>query len=123
MKSFSVTAAGSLVLALVLASPAMANEPQDQPVQTQQGSNLPTRRVDQLTGTKVVNDKNEEIGKVEAVVREKGTNKVCAVVGVGGFLGIGRHDVTIALQDLALHGDRLAAPPGTTKEQLKNMPE
>jgi hypothetical protein len=80
-------------------------------------------RADELDGKKVINDSGEEIGKVDSIVREKTTKRVAAVVSVGGFLGIGDHKVTIALQDMGLHGDRLMAPAGTTKEKVKSMPE
>lgn len=125
MKAHFVTAAGSVVLALALAAPAaMADQHQDQ-TRPAEGSQLPTMRVDQLEGKKVVTEQGEEIGEVDNIVRDKVTKKVFAVIEVGGFLGIiGTHDVAIALTDLTMRSDqRLAAPPGTTKEKLESMPE
>lgn len=123
MKLFFLTSAGSVALALVLACPAVANAATDErPAQGQQGQ-LPTMRVDELTGEKVINDKGEEIGEIDAVVRDKSSKKLFAVIAVGGFLGIGEHDVTIGLEDLTMQGKRVQAPAGTTRDQLKNMPE
>lgn len=122
MKRICVTAVCSCVLALALASPALATEQQGQQG-APQGSQLPTMRADDVSGKKVVNDKNEDIGRVDSIVRDKATNKVNAVVSVGGLMGIGGHKVTIALEDLSLRGDRLAAPAGTTEDKLKQMPE
>ena len=81
-------------------------------------------RVDQLTGSKVVNDKGEEIGRIKSIVRDKENKELSAVVGVGGIANtVGERDVTIRLRDMARHGDKLAAPAGTTKAQLEKMPE
>ena len=110
------------VLGVALGAPATAlaqQEPQDSP----KGSQLTTIRADDLKGKKVVNDTGDEVGSVGSIVRDKKTGRVEAVIGVGGFLGIGEHKVTIALQDLAMRGDRLLAPPGTTKEKIQSLPE
>jgi uncharacterized protein YrrD len=110
------------ILGVALGAPLTAlaqQDPQDHP----QGSQLTTLRADDLKGKKVVNDTGDEVGTVDSVVRDKKTNRVEAVVSVGGFLGIGEHKVTIALQDLGMRGDRLLAPPGTTKDKIKNMSE
>ena len=110
------------ILGVALGAPVMALAQQD-PQGRPQGSQLTTMRADELTGKKVVNETGDEIGKVDSIVRDKKMNRVEAVVSVGGFLGIGEHKVTIALQDLGMRGDDLLAPPGTTKEKIKNMPE
>jgi hypothetical protein len=125
MKANFVAAAGSVALAIALAAPAVAADQHQDQSNPAQGSELPTMRVDQLKGKKVVNEQGGEIGDVDEVVRNKATKKVFAVVEVGGFLGIvGTHDVAIALTDLTLRNDqRIAAPPGTTKDKLEKMPE
>jgi hypothetical protein len=110
------------ILGVALGAPLTAlaqQNPQDHP----QGSQLSTVRADDLKGKKVVNDTGDEVGTVESIVRNKKTGLVQAVISVGGFLGIGEHKVTIALQDLGMHGDRLLAPPGTTKDKIQNMHE
>jgi sporulation protein YlmC with PRC-barrel domain len=121
MKTSFVTAVSSIVLALA-ASPALAAEQHEAPAPAREGE-LPTMRVDQLEGTDVINEKGETIGDVDEIVRDKQTNELYAVVSVGGFLGIGEHDVAIPLRDMTKVGSKLAAPPGTTKEQLEQMPE
>ncbi len=115
------TATGSMVLALALGAPAtaMAQQRPDPPPTSQ----LAPMRVDQLTGKSVINDTGDEVGKVKDIVRDKTSGQVAAVVGIGGFLGIGEHDVTISLQDLSMRGDRLQAPAGTTKDKLEKMPQ
>lgn len=79
-----------------------------------------------LLGKTVVNDKNEKIGKVDDLIISP--NKVgnapaasFAIIGVGGFLGIGKRDVAIPAEQLKLQNKELTLP-GATKEALKAMP-
>jgi sporulation protein YlmC with PRC-barrel domain len=110
------------VLAVTLGAPVTAFAQQD-PQGPPQGSRLETMRADDLKGKKVYNDPGDEVGTVDSIVRDKKTNRVEAVIAEGGFLGIGEHKVTIALQDLGKRGDGLLAPAGTTKQTLDNMPQ
>ncbi|AGA89219.1 nicotinate-mononucleotide:5,6-dimethylbenzimidazole phosphoribosyltransferase CobT [Thioflavicoccus mobilis 8321] len=81
-------------------------------------------RVEQVTGMKVVNGSDEEIGEVSKVVRGKEDGELSAVVSVGGFLGIGDKEVVVPLKDLTMKDDKLMAPDdASTEEQLKSMPE
>jgi hypothetical protein len=45
-----------------------------------------------------------------------------AIIGVGGFLGMGKHDVAIPVSHLKADGDRIIFP-GATKNALKAMPK
>lgn len=79
-----------------------------------------------LIGTAVVNDKNDKIGKVDDLIitPSKGGNAPAAsfaIIGVGGFLGIGKRDVAIPTEQLRLHNKKLTLP-GATKEALKALP-
>lgn len=73
-----------------------------------------------LIGTEVTSDSGETIGEVDNVVLVQG--KEMAVVGVGGFLGLGEHDVALPLEELSSDGEQLHAS-GYTKEQLESMAE
>lgn len=73
-----------------------------------------------LVGTEVMGDTGETIGEVDNVVLVQG--KEMAVVGVGGFLGLGEHDVALPLEELTVEGEQLHAA-GYTKEELESMAE
>jgi hypothetical protein len=45
-----------------------------------------------------------------------------AIIGVGGFLGIDRHDVAIPAGQLKIQGGKLMLP-GATKDALKALPK
>jgi len=74
----------------------------------------------------VVNDKNEKIGKVDDLIISAGKagNTPAAsfvIVGVGGFLGMGKRDVAIPTEQLKMQNKQLVLP-GATKDALKAMP-
>lgn len=77
-------------------------------------------RGEQIVGQPIHGANGEEIGTVvEVVVRRDGGGRA-AVVGVGGFLGIGEHDVAIPLDRLERgQGDRLTTD--MTREQIASM--
>jgi hypothetical protein len=75
----------------------------------------------------VVNDKKERIGKVEDIIISpskdaKLPHASFAIIGVGGFLGMGTKDVVIPMEQLKLQDGRLVLA-GASKEALKALPE
>jgi sporulation protein YlmC with PRC-barrel domain len=79
-----------------------------------------------LMGKAVTNDKNEKIGKVDDLIISPSTDgntpaASFAIIGVGGFLGIGNRDVAIPMEQLKLQNKQLILP-GATKDALKAMP-
>ena len=75
----------------------------------------------QVLGQAIHNDKGEEVGKVEDVIISPDRAASYAIVGVGGFLGIGTHDVAIPAGQLKQTEGKLVLP-GATKEVLRAMP-
>ncbi len=71
-----------------------------------------------MVGQTVYGANGEEIGEVSDVVAREGGSAE-ALVGVGGFLGIGERDVAIPLNRLQMQGDRLTT--SMTKDELTNM--
>ena len=88
---------------------------------------------DTLTGDKVVNLQNEDLGKIEHLMIDLGTGRIAyAVLSFGGFLGMG--DKLFAIPWSALTVDTLEkrfilqvdkellkGAPGFDKEQWPNM--
>lgn len=74
----------------------------------------------------VVNEKKERIGTVDDIIITSNPDAKMnaasfAIIGVGGFLGIARHDVAIPMEQLRLEDGRLVLA-GATKETLKALP-
>jgi len=75
-----------------------------------------------VLGKTVFNDKNEKIGKVDDLVLSPDHKASFAIVGTGGFVGLGKHDVAIPFAQLRPSGNQLMLP-GATKDVLKALPE
>ncbi|QTL03792.1 PRC-barrel domain-containing protein [Aquabacter sp. L1I39] len=77
-----------------------------------------------LIGTKVRGTGDESVGEVNDVLLDRNGNVVGAVIGVGGFLGMGEKDVAVPFTALQMvrnsDGDRLIL--NKSKDELKNAP-
>jgi sporulation protein YlmC with PRC-barrel domain len=75
-----------------------------------------------ILGKTVHNDAGEKIGKVEDVIIGLDKSVSYLIVGAGGFVGIGRHDVAIPIAQIRDEGGRIVLP-GASKESIKAMPQ
>jgi PRC-barrel domain len=75
----------------------------------------------QVLGEPIFNDRNERIGTVDDIVIAPNRAVSYAIIGAGGFLALGVHDVAIRVSQLKLVDGKLVLP-GATKEALMNMP-
>ena len=75
-----------------------------------------------LMGKAIYNDAGQKIGKIEDLVISPDRNVSYVIVGAGGFVGIGRHDVAIPVAQIQNNGGKLVIP-GATKDTIKGMPE
>jgi hypothetical protein len=71
-------------------------------------------------GKNVIGYEGEEIGTIEKLVTKNDGPDTYAVIGIGGFLGMGQKDAAIPLHELTLQGDKWSLANGITKELLKN---
>ena len=70
----------------------------------------------------VYNDKRQDIGEVEdVVVSPEGKTVSWAIIGVGGFLGVGEKLVAVPMGHLKIENGRFILK-GATKEALEKMP-
>ncbi|WP_127090791.1 PRC-barrel domain-containing protein [Aquabacter cavernae] len=78
-----------------------------------------------LIGTAVRGSSDENLGEVNDVLMDRNGNVVGAVIGVGGFLGVGEKDVAVPFNSLELvrnsDGDKLVLRK--SKDELKAAPE
>jgi sporulation protein YlmC with PRC-barrel domain len=74
----------------------------------------------QVLGKTVFNDNNEKIGKIDDIVIAPDKSVSYAIIGTGGFLHIGRHDVAIPVSQLKQAGGKFVLA-GASKETLKAM--
>ncbi len=79
-------------------------------------------------GKQIYNANNESIGNVNDLILEENGGLVAAVVGVGGFLGIGQKDVALPMSKVSLTRDAennndVRLTTTETAEALQSAPE
>ena len=101
--------AAALLSAAVLSVPAYAQSPQPAdraaPAATTAGSHEKLAlkgdwRASKLIGLKVYNDANEKLGDINELILDKSGKVAAVVIGVGGFLGMGEHDIAVSMDKL-----------------------
>lgn len=96
------------------------------------GTYLTEQSTDQISaddyiGTTVYNSNNESIGEINDLILQKDGGIVAAVIGVGGFLGIGEKNVAVPMSNIMVSqnetGSDLKLTTSETADTLKNAPE
>lgn len=75
----------------------------------------------QILGKSVYNDKDEKVGDVDDLIIAPDSSVSYAIIGVGGFLGLGERLVAIPVKHFK-SGDGRIVLPGATKDALQAMP-
>lgn len=65
-------------------------------------------RTSKMDGIKVYNDANENIGSINDLLMDKSGTVKIAVIGVGGFLGLGEHLVAVPYEKLKFVNEAVA---------------
>lgn len=74
-----------------------------------------------LLGKAVYNEAGQKVGKVEDLIVAPGNSVSFVIVGAGGFVGIGRHDVAIPVSQIKDQKGKLVMA-GATKDGIKALP-
>ena len=77
-------------------------------------------RVDEIVGDDVYSANGEDVGDVERMAISG--DRIYAIVGVGGILGLGDREVALPINRLAFADDRVTLPR-LTEEDLESMPD
>lgn len=96
-----ICVAGSLLAAALLSSTAFAQAPAPTTppaaAKTDAAPKLATPhwRSSKLIGVKIYNEQNERLGDVNEIILDPAGKVMGYIVGVGGFLGMGEHDILV----------------------------
>jgi sporulation protein YlmC with PRC-barrel domain len=85
-------------------------------------SDISAMKAGDLVGKSVYDDKGDRIGEVDDVVMNKSNKQAAAVIGVGGFLGIGERKAAVPLNQLKVQDNKIVGT-GLTKDSVKSMAE
>jgi sporulation protein YlmC with PRC-barrel domain len=97
-------------------------------------------RASKVIGVDVYNEQNEKLGDISDVIIDSGGRVDGAVIGVGGFLGMGEHNIMVSMDKLKFSNEAGKTTTGSTssgskqwypdravlnanKDQLKALPE
>ena len=77
-------------------------------------------RASKLMGLDVYNEANEKLGDINELILDKNGKVNAVVIGVGGFLGMGEHDIAVTMDKLKFIEEPVrtssTAPATTTRE-------
>ena len=76
----------------------------------------------QVLGQDLYNEKNEKVGTIDDIIIAPDKAVSYAIVGAGGFLGLGTHDVAIPVNQFKEEGGKFILP-GATTDTIKAMPK
>jgi sporulation protein YlmC with PRC-barrel domain len=74
-----------------------------------------------LLGKTVYNEAGQKVGKVQDLIIAPDRNVSLVIVGAGGFIGIGRHDVAVPVSQIQNQAGKLVMA-GASKESVKALP-
>ena len=118
MKSIAAGLAGTALLATVaFAQSPTATTDKAAPAATTATTTTTTAsgqwRTSKMDGLKVYNEANENIGTINDLLMDKSGDIKIAVIGVGGFLGMGEHLVAVPYEKLKFVNEAVAATTTT----------
>ena len=121
MKSIAAGLAGTALLATVAFAQNATTTADKAPTATTTTTSASGEwRASKMAGVKIYNDANENIGSINDLLMDKSGAVKIAVIGVGGFLGMGEHLVAVPYEKLkfvneavAYTGTGTGAAPGT----------
>ena len=76
-------------------------------------------RASKLMGLDVYNEANEKLGDINELILDKNGKVNAVVIGVGGFLGMGEHDIAVTMDKLKFIEEPVrtsSTAPTTTRE-------
>ena len=84
----------------------------------------PGMRADWITGATIMSTSGEQIGPIQDIMIDSESGQVtAAIVGVGGFLGIGTKQIAVAWDQLQINYDGQEVQMDLTREEAEAAPE
>lgn len=74
-----------------------------------------------ILGKMVRNEAGEDVGRIHDLIIDPGKNVSYLIIGVGGFLSLGQHDVAISTASIRRQGGYIVLV-GASKDEVRTMP-
>jgi hypothetical protein len=108
---------GLLASAMLVPALAQTNPPPTSPAPVAQSTAPKAHgemwRSSKLIGLNVYNDQDEKLGAISEILLDKSGKADFVVIGVGGFLGIGQHDIMVETSKLKFVDEPVRTPSTT----------
>src|ERR1043165_4111550 len=80
-------------------------------------------RASKLMGLNVYNEANEKLGDINELILDKDGKVNAVVIGIGGFLGMGEHDIAVSMDKLKFVEEpvRTSATNSTTTKETTTV--
>ena len=75
----------------------------------------------QILGKTVFNENHEAVGRVDDIIVAPDRSVSYLIVGAGAFVGLGRHDVAVPVDQIEERNGEIVLP-GATKAVVKSLP-
>jgi len=76
----------------------------------------------QILGKPVYNENEARIGTITDLIIAPDSSVSYAIVSAGGFVGLGKHDVAIAIEEFETQNNKLYLV-GATRDMIKELPK
>jgi PRC-barrel domain len=77
----------------------------------------------QILRQPVYNEQTQKVGIIDDLIVAPDTTVSFVIIGAGGYVGVGRHDVAIPVSQLKQQNDGKFILAGATKEAIKALPK
>jgi sporulation protein YlmC with PRC-barrel domain len=114
---------GGIVLAIAVAVVAASAVSRAQPDGSAAAAAAPELLASDLIGRPVRSPNGDSVGEIADLVLSPADTVSSAVVAVGGFFGVGEHEVEVPFDKLVVAPDRSTVLVTMSKEQLAATPE
>jgi len=101
-------------------APSTSSQPAASPSASVQQNLKGNWRASKLVGLSIYNESNENLGSISEILVDNSGKINAVIVGVGGFLGVGQHDIAVSFDKLkwvnepirSASSDKAPAAPG-----------
>lgn len=76
----------------------------------------------QILGKPVYNENEDRVGTITDLIIAPDSSVSYAIVSAGGFVGLGKHDVAIAIDEFETQNNKLYLV-GATRDMIKELPK
>lgn len=103
--------------------PPEEQEQMQQEAASSSSSALMSMQVSDLEGMTVTNQDGDDIGDISHISQHNQSGDLYAIMGVGGFLGLGQTEIAMGINEMEMQGEELVLTTNRTKDEIEQSSE